>query len=135
MHRLISIAADLGVAVRSATITPGLLGFYDRPTKSIYLSRRLTQVEARCTLAHELGHAYYDHDCSTARTEDQANEYACQLLIDAESYARAERISPYVEDVADELGVTETMVRNYQRFALQRLGLRTYARPPRRQLA
>ena len=135
MHRLIALAAELGIHVRVAVITPGVRAFYDMPSKTIYISRRLTSLEKFCALAHELGHVHYGHDCSTQSAEDQANNFACRLLIDPEAYAVAEILSPYAEDMADELGVTVEMVLHYQRHALQKLGERTYAREPHRKLA
>ena len=135
MKRLLAIAAEAGYRVVVATITPGIKGFIDTATHVIYLSRRLTPVELLCTLANELGHAFHGHDCDTPRGEDQANAYACRILIDADRYAAAERLSPYAEDIADELGVTVDVVRHYQQYALQRLGARTWARPPLAKIA
>lgn len=128
MQRLLTTAVEYGVTVRVATITPTLRGFFDPGTSTVYLSRRLTDAEARSTLAHELGHVHYGHDCTTPRTEAQANSYACRLLIDSDAYAKAERIAPHVDHLAEELGVTTEMVRHYQQYALQKLGSRTYAR-------
>ncbi len=130
MKRLIAIAAGSDFRVRIATITPGIRGFIDYPNRTIYISRRLTPAEMLCTLAHELGHMFHGHDCSRPGAEDQANAYACRLLIAADAYAKAERLSEYVEALADELGVTIEMIHHYQRFALQRVGTKTYARAP-----
>lgn len=135
MHRLIALAAEDGLSVRVATITPGIRGYLELSEMTIYLSRRLNPVEMLCTLAHELGHFHYGHECSTQAAEDQANSYACRLVINSDAYAAAEALSPYVEDIADELGVTVAMVEHYQRHALQKLGERTYARAPHRRLA
>ncbi|MEJ6489759.1 ImmA/IrrE family metallo-endopeptidase [Leucobacter sp. USCH14] len=135
MQRLIALAAEDGLSVQIATITPGIRGFLDLATMTIYLSRRLNPVEMLCTLAHELGHFHYGHDCSSLTAEAQANSYACRILIDPDAYAAAEALSPYLQDIADELGVTVTMVEHYQRHALQKLGERTYARAPHRKLA
>lgn len=132
MQRLLAIAAEFGLRVRVATITPGVRGFNDHSTKTIYISRRLTPVEMLCTLAHELGHYFHGHECSGSREEDQANNYACRALITPEAYAAAERLYPHVIAIADELGVTVEMVEHYQRFALQKLGARTWARAAQR---
>jgi Zn-dependent peptidase ImmA (M78 family) len=130
VHRLIAIAADAGLRVVISTITPGIKGFIDLAERTIYLSRRLAPIELLCTLAHELGHYFHGHECSTQRAEDQANAYACRLVITPEAYAAAEKLSPHAHDIAEELGVTVDMVLHYQRFALQRLGAKTYARAP-----
>lgn len=128
MDRLIAIAAGYQVRVQYATLDHRHRGIYVRDAARIFLSRRLTPLEARCTLAHELGHVYWGHNCSALRFENQANDYACRLLVHPEAYAAAERLYDSIEDIAEELGVTPEMVTYYQRFGLQRLGERTYAR-------
>lgn len=128
MKRLLSIAAEHGVNIKIATLASGVRGFYCKDDNTIYLSRRLTLIEQRCTLAHELGHAYFGHDCSTDWNENQANDFAARILILPREYAAAEYCSTDPEYLADELAVTVEMVSYYQQYALQRIGSRTYVR-------
>lgn len=53
--------ADLTLEVSLHALPDGYLGYYHRPSNTIHLDNRLTPVEARCTLAHELVH-YERHD-------------------------------------------------------------------------
>lgn len=128
MENLLTIAAEYGTQVKLARLDGGIKGFYDPISATIYLSRRLTPAEMRCTLAHELGHVYWGHDCTSPMNENQANDYACRLLIAPEAYAQAEQINSDISFIADELDVLPEYVEHFQTFSLQRLGDKTYAR-------
>lgn len=128
MEPLLAIAAEYGIAVKRATLDPFVRGFYRARDSTIYLNRRLTGVETLCVLAHELGHVFYGHNCTTGTNENQANDYAARLLIRPHEYARAELVSHDAHHIAEELGVTVEMVLHYRKHALRRLGEATYAR-------
>lgn len=65
----------------------------------------------RIVLAHELGHAWHDHQPTSSRwarerQEREADEHAARLLVTRFQYANAERMyGPSVGAVAQELGV------------------------------
>lgn len=99
-----------------------LRGVYEDRPRRITLNSALTSQQARATLAHELGHAWYRHrrvgdSRLDARIERQADEYAAALLFDAEAYARAERMAgPHPGALARELDVTPAVVVVWQRM-------------------
>lgn len=130
LNDLIQQAKQMGIRVHISHLDDSV-GVYDHTTQEIHLSFGLTPVEQRSVLAHELGHAYHGHDCSNSRNERQADAYAANLLINADDYARAERHSPNVHDIAAELDVTDDIVTAYQDLCLQQLGHITYGRQHR----
>ncbi|MCK2024614.1 ImmA/IrrE family metallo-endopeptidase [Microbacterium sp. kSW2-24] len=103
-------------------------GLYDHEERRIYLNLRLTPFERRSTLAHELGHAHYGHDCTSPRGEKQARSYAAGLLIDPEEYERLERINPDKHWLAEEFSVTPQIIHDYEHHFLTRLRGITYSR-------
>ena len=135
MDRVMRAAKKLRVRVVAAHLPPGILGFYDKEAGIIYFDITLSPDERRSVVAHELGHVYYGHDCTTDRGEDQADAFAARLLIDPDRYAEAEAISTDLDFLADEMDVTVRIVRAFQKHALMRLGLRTYTRAPQVQVA
>lgn len=92
-------------------------GWWLPEVMGIVLDRRLTRVQRRCALAHELRHVDH-HDEQVAhigpdgprlarRQETRANQEAARRLVDVRSLARALRAHP--DDpttVAEELDVT-----------------------------
>ena len=127
MRQLLAKAAHYGVHVHYAHLRHGIRGFYDHDEQRIYLSLRLAHFERRSTLAHELGHAHYGHDCTTPRNERQARAYAARLLIDPEEYARLERINPDQHHLAEEFSVTPRIIFDFEQFCLTPLRGVTYA--------
>jgi hypothetical protein len=82
----------------------------------------------RSTLAHECGHAFYGHNCTSPAGERQARKYAATLLIDPEEYARLERINPDQHWLAEEFSVTPRIIFDYEAFCLTRVRGVTYSR-------
>lgn len=128
LNDLVEHAALLGVQIHMAHLREGTLGLYDPSTDIVWIDINLTRGEQRSVLAHELGHAYYGHGYSDDRAEREADRYAANLLIDAESYAALERWGLDEHAIADELDVTVDIVRAYREHHLQRLGRVTYPR-------
>lgn len=128
-RELIAHAASLGVTVHVAHIEGSQRGFYDSEQKMVVYGFDLTPIEQVCVLAHELGHAYYNHCCrGDQQAEDDADFYAACLLIEPERFKAAARIDPDPAAIADELDVEERLVRVYKRRALTRFGDITYVR-------
>lgn len=129
MRELLAHATSLGVSVHVAHIEGAKRGFYDSDRKIVVYDFALTPVEQRSVLAHELGHAFYDHRCyGNARFEADADYYAACLLIDPERYMAAAAIDPAPDAIAEALDVEPKMVHAFERRALTRMGEATYVR-------
>ena len=129
MKELLAHAAQLGVSVHMAHLPEPYRGFYDSARRIVVYGFDLTPVEKVSVLAHELGHAFYDHQCyGDSAAEEAADRYAARLLIDPLEYASAESIDASPDAIADELGVLPKLVLAYQQSALTVLRGVTYAR-------
>ena len=100
-----------------------LRGVYEHEKRLITLNAWLSSEQSRSTLAHELGHAWYEHTWTSdphgnAEHERLADEWAARFLIDAHAYAAAEREhGPHPGALAAALHVTPTLVLTFQRIA------------------
>ncbi|MDT0451848.1 ImmA/IrrE family metallo-endopeptidase [Streptomyces hesseae] len=114
-------AQELGLHVRYATLADSW-AWWVPSRRLIILSNGLTAVQERCALAHELEHAQRgDVDCRviehpTARTwgrrqESRADEAAARRLISTAALEAAMRWAHSHEEAAQELQVTEHMLR------------------------
>ncbi|MEO3851722.1 ImmA/IrrE family metallo-endopeptidase [Streptomyces sp. B8F3] len=114
-------AADtLGLTIRYAPLRD-CLGCWVPPDRLIVLATRLTHVQERDTLAHEVEHALkHDTDCRYAgaagrlwsrRQEARADEAAARKLIPTVDLEDALNWATSREEAAHELGVTEHMLR------------------------
>lgn len=127
MRSLLAHASSLGVTVHVAHLPHPYRGYYDAENRMVVYGFDLTPIERTCVLAHELGHAFYDHRCRGVRAaEDAADLYAARLLIDPAEYARLERIDPSIATIAEELGVTPELVQVFRRTLTKLHGV-TYA--------
>lgn len=120
----------------SAHLPGDLLGCFLPEERTIYLDARLTPIERRSVLAHELGHVRHGHPRTGRRSaqdvaseERQADRFAAFLLVDPEAYARLERIDPDPATIADELGVTRDIVDTFRTQCVTRLADASYAFP------
>lgn len=118
MRELMAEATRLGISVHLAHLPDPYLGIYAQDESAIYLRLGLPFMEMKATFAHELGHAFYSHPCSTGSNERLADRHAARLLIDTHDYRQAEAINPDPWAIADELSVTVEVVENYQRYWL-----------------
>lgn len=118
----------MDVIVRQEDLEPGVLGFYAPDEARVYLSRRLTPIEMRSTLAHELAHVHFGHDCERPEWERQAWRWAANVLVHPSDYARLEREGLHLDAIADELHVTRSIIDAFREHHLQRLGDRAYGR-------
>lgn len=89
-----------------AHLEPGVWGLTDHHARTITLDRRLTQVERRCTLAHELEHVAGHHD-ETVCDRNAARS----LLPDVRRVGEALAWAHSLEEAADELWVDEPTLR------------------------
>lgn len=80
-------AYELGINVAWGKLSPGLRGYYDHITKTIWLSESLSNRVAHCTLAHEIVHAEYEDEmdglseATKAKIEKRCNKIAAQRLV------------------------------------------------------
>lgn len=118
MRDLMNEASRMGIRVHLAHLDDDLLGFYDHEASEIVVGLDLTMPELKEVLAHELGHALHCHDCSNPMNERQADRYAALLLVDPGEYAIAEEIADHPASIANELGVTEKVIRDFQTYYL-----------------
>lgn len=134
MRELINHAATLGVQVHFAHLDddPELLGYYSPMHRMIVIRLGLTLAQRRWVLAHECGHAFYDHHCAGRVDRDsaerQANAYAARLLIDPAEYARLEAINSDQHWLAEEFTVSVDAILAYEEHCLTRLRGVTYSR-------
>ncbi|WP_336647574.1 ImmA/IrrE family metallo-endopeptidase [Microbacterium sp. MMO-10] len=129
MLELIRFAASQGIEIHASHLDEDVFGYWSPDEGRIYYDLKLTPNEARVTVAHELGHAYYGDRCDGDRADRRAEKYAAALLIDPEEYARLEALDPEQNYLADELGVTVDLILFYEEHFLTRLGDVTYTRP------
>lgn len=97
-------------------------GWYLEDVPGIVLDDRLSRVERRCVMAHELAHVDLGHHDQAAgngpgtsriarRREREADELAAHRLLDLRRLADALAWALCPEEVADELDVTVDVVR------------------------
>ncbi|MCF2705841.1 ImmA/IrrE family metallo-endopeptidase [Arcanobacterium haemolyticum] len=95
------------------------------PTAGVYYhAQRLIIIDTRqppscqlAALAHEYVHAKHEHDgCQREEVELHVDEEAARLIISPAEYALAEQLyEPHPATIADELGVSTSLVEAYQR--------------------
>lgn len=80
--------------VAEQKLPSGYEGFYAPGLDLIVLDSRLTDVQRRCVLAHEISHArHMDAGCRVDKwVERRADQEAAKMLIDPLEYAYAETI-------------------------------------------
>lgn len=68
--------------VEMEALTPRMNACWHPLTRTIYARHGLDPVTRVCAIAHELGHVYHSHDCSTPDNEREADEWAADQLLD-----------------------------------------------------
>lgn len=95
----------------------GVQGAYDADTDTIFVSDRLSDVQRRCVLAHEISHARHrDRGCVApgSPVERRADREAACLLVNPGEYAMAERVCDNVWWLARELDVMPWIINAYR---------------------
>lgn len=129
MRALLAHAAQLGVSVHVAHVARPDRGFYDHENRRVVYDFDLPPIERDCVLAHELAHAFYGHvGHGDDAQEADANAYAAALLVDPQRYARLEAIGLNPDEIAEELGVTEKLLRAFVENHLTRVRGVVYTR-------
>ncbi|MBV7302914.1 ImmA/IrrE family metallo-endopeptidase [Corynebacterium sp. TAE3-ERU2] len=125
LDALEDITAEKGI--RLVRHIGGAKGFWLPQYNAISLRRDLNELHARCTLAHELGHATRGHTLCDGNTqqETQADRYAARLLISDSEYATAETLyGPHPGAIARELEVTVHLVDVWRAMKLSKVRVR-----------
>lgn len=103
--------ADLNVHVITRVLPLTMRGCWHFPTRTVILSRRLTQVERRCTLAHELVHVERGDTGPCPGQERAVHAVAASRLIPVEDLALAFLLHAHEIDQAAELWVDLSTLR------------------------
>lgn len=110
--RLGRLAEQLRVeVVETVELTARMNACYVAASGVIYVRKNLDPVTRACAIAHELGHAFYGHECSTPRFERVADIWAARQLLDGRvtlDLLREYRDAPGA--LAAELGVTPRLL-------------------------
>lgn len=114
--------------VEDMRLPDGMEGAFILDLGLIVLDDRLTDIQRRCVLAHEISHARHaDRGCDCdACVEARADLEAAILLIDFDAYRRAEMVCDNIRWIARELEVLPWVVAAYRRWLDGRLGRRTW---------
>ncbi|MDY6054378.1 ImmA/IrrE family metallo-endopeptidase [Micrococcus sp.] len=105
-HPWRSLRAMTHVVVVWARPHPAAPGATDGATR-IWLDPRMSQVERRCVLAHELVHLEHGHrGCQPPAVENRVRAETARLLVTAEDLLAALPWALSLEELADELWVT-----------------------------
>lgn len=104
------VLADLPDVVVGWQHLPSGAGWWVPEERVILLDKRLTRVEARCTLAHELIHVLDGHEAchdprGDRRQERDADDAAARWLIDVRALSDAVLWSRHPSELAFELNV------------------------------
>lgn len=108
-----------GLTVASALLPGDLMGAYCERTGTILVDRRLTYVQKRCVLAHELAHwRHGDEGCAgvaSCMEESRARRETALLLVDPVRLMVAESMyGANLWAIAAELGVTLQVIGDYR---------------------
>lgn len=126
MQKLLLTARELELRVTFTELGGGLQGCFLPGRQQIVIAAGMDLARQRETLAHELGHARYGHDCSNPRNEHRAWQHALTLLFgDGAAYAELEQLGFDKFQIAEELDVTVRCVELW-REKLHREGASAY---------
>ena len=117
-------AEHMGLKVLESDIPGTTCGLYCDRLRSICLADWLNDRQRLCTLCHELVHAKYrDLGCGTrfgVKCERRARRETALSLIDISAYSVVESVwDANSWRMACELGVTESVLQDYQTLVLQ----------------
>lgn len=117
-------AEHMGLKVLESDIPGTTCGLYCDRLRTIWLADWLNDRQRLCTLCHELVHAKYrDLGCGTrfgVKCERRARRETALSLIDISAYSVVESVwDANSWRMACELGVTESVLQDYQTLVLQ----------------
>lgn len=113
------VARQWATRIRDRPLPDGLEGVYDAERNEIILSDKLSPIQRRCVLAHEISHAkHHDIGCKTdIYTEQRADIEAARMLMSQADYVTAELLYGSNEcAIARELNVMPWIIRAYKNW-------------------
>lgn len=119
MRRAVADRTEIRVA--SGILPDDISAVYDESLQAIIIDRRMTYVQKKCSLVHELFHWLHGDDTCRgvrgSRAECRARKETAMFLIDKADYVLAEcqyDAEPYL--IACDLDVTLEVVEDYRRL-------------------
>ncbi len=98
------------------------MGYYDATTRTIIVDSTLNPTQYRCTLAHELIHAKYDHTGHDPKNENKTRKETALWLINIIDYIQAEQIyDADKQHIARDLEITLQVLEDYQKLLREQL--------------
>lgn len=113
------VALQWATRIHDRPLPDKLEGVYDAEHNEIILSDRLSTVQRRCVLAHEISHAkHHDVGCKAdSYTERRADMDAARMLISQADYITAEILYGSDEcSIARELNVMPWIIKAYKNW-------------------
>lgn len=108
-----SYAETLGIDVVWQPLTARTNGLWIPEHRLVVLRPGMTEIQDRCTLAHELAHAVLGHEDSSPFNEWQADRYAATHQVCREDFLYWWPKCGSLDDLAFELGVTKKLALAY----------------------
>lgn len=110
--KLEDLAQTMGVTIfETSKLGSHLNACFHPLTKTVFVRMALDPATKICAIAHELGHVYYGHSCSSPRAEREADEWAARQLLTADLVEKASRdCDGYISAMAAELSVTPRLL-------------------------
>ena len=105
-------AEQLGIRVMTRVLRTAS-GLWVPDARTIILNPRMRRVRERSVLAHELGHAHYEHRDDRPKHELQADRFAAERLIDPGELKEVAATSPDANVWCHELGVNDRILKRY----------------------
>lgn len=120
LENLYNYAEQAHITIIETPLNTAHTGYYDHATHNILLDSTLNDRQKRCTLAHELIHAKYEHTGHDLKNERKTRKETALWLINIFDYIQAERI--YEGNnilIGLELNVTQQVLGDYQNILAQ----------------
>ena len=117
-----NIAEQGNITILETALNGNHMGYYDATTRTIIVDSTLNPTQYRCTLAHELIHAKYDHTGHDPKNENKTRKETALWLINIIDYVQAEQI--YDADnqhIARDLEITLQVLEDYQKLLREQL--------------
>lgn len=115
LENLYNYAEQARITIIETPLNTTHSGYYDHATHTILLDNMLNDRQKRCTLAHELIHAKYEHTGHDPKNENKTRKETALWLIDIFDYTQAEHIYDSNNTlIGIELEVTQQVLADYQ---------------------
>ncbi|WP_454893769.1 ImmA/IrrE family metallo-endopeptidase [Alloscardovia omnicolens] len=117
-----NIAEQGNITILETALNGNHMGYYDATTRTIIVDSTLNPTQYRCTLAHELIHAKYDHTGHDPKNENKTRKETALWLINIIDYVQAEQIyDADKQHIARDLEITLQVLEDYQKLLREQL--------------